>query len=229
MAKLKNDIEVFVVNYENTVVIPSKSFPDGIKIEAGTLENPSMTSVSIKDLISVNAISKIIKTGGLVFEDDIKDDVYETLGIRNTDEIISYKEIRNILKDDSLKNLTRIDKMKSNELLGRLQKEIIIMQSNNVVVPPIVNTIVTERYNELAYSWNNKNKTIKKLIEQNEVKQKEIREKEEYNKIQAENIEMKNTMAELMKKMEALEKANKKKDKDDKNTPKSKTDSKKDK
>lgn len=217
--KLNNDTMIEVFNYGNTIVLLSKTNPLGITLWAGTEDEPSVEWISFMDLKYNKSNSSYIQTGKIQFDPELADEIYKALKIYDKSNILPDKDLKNIILDDSIDNLKRIDSFKSIDLLIRLKQLIIQMSANNILIPNNVIRVLDEKYNEMSYRVRNNNKFITKLIEKYEkklhnektaieleqIKNEKEQFKAENEKVLEQNRSLMEQMQEMMKQMQELQ------------------------
>jgi hypothetical protein len=168
--------KIRVYNYEqNPCGFPSDMNKRGVFIEASNGEEPVMEYIFFSDIEQENTKSDIFKTGRLRFHKDEEEEVYEKLNIVDKENIMTNREMRQLLLDKSTDNLKRIDKIKSLGLLTRMKSVIINMSIGGETVPNQVISVVNEKYDELRYGGRkNENSYLNKLVNE----EKESQEKE---------------------------------------------------
>lgn len=194
--------KIKVYNYElSPVGFPSQHNQNGVFIRGRDEDEEFvMERVSLDDIEAENTKSDLFKVGRIRFSPDEEDEIYKRLGIEDRDNIKTDKELIEILKDDSMDNIKRISNLKSSTLLLRMKSLLFSMERNGSIPPHNISSVVNERCNELKYGGKrNKDSEINRILEA--------------DKKQNEDIKLKETLAELTKKLDKLEKENNEKDK----------------
>lgn len=186
--------KVRVYNYElSPVGFPSQHNVQGVYIRGRSEDEEYVVErVSFDDIEAENTKSDLFKVGRLRFNPIEENEIYKKLGIEDRENIKSDKELIEQLKDDSIENIKTISNLKSSTLISRMKSLLFNMERTGNIPPHTVSSVVLERNNELKFGGKrNKDSEINRLLDANS-KQKE------------DDI-LKNTVAELSKKIEKLE------------------------
>lgn len=186
--------KVRVYNYElSPVGFPSQYNVQGVYIRGRSEDEEFVVErVSFDDIEAENTKSDLFKVGRLRFNPIEENEIYKKLGIEDRENIKSDKELIEQLKDDSIENIKKISNLKSSTLISRMKSLLFNMERTGNIPPHTVSSVVLERNNELKFGGKrNKDSEINRLLDAN-------------NK-QKEDDMLKNTVAELSKKIEKLE------------------------
>lgn len=168
--------KVRVLNYElSPVGFPSQHNQNGVFVRGRDEEEEFvMERVAFDDIEAENTKSDLFKVGRLRFHPDEEDEIYEKLGIEDRDNIMSDRELTEMLADKSIENIKKISNIKSSTLLLRMKSILFSMERNGNIPPHEVSQIVTERANELKYGGKrNPDSVINKIIEADKKKNEE--------------------------------------------------------
>lgn len=193
--------KVRVYNYEMSPVgFPSQHSQQGVFIRGREEDEEFVVErVALDDIEIENSKSDLFKVGRLRFHPDEEDEVYKKLGIEDKENILSDKQLRELLLNDSIENVKRISSIKSSTLLTRMKHMLFAIERTGKVPPPTIVAVVSERSSELRNGGKrNPDSQINKLLEMDK------KEKEE--------SKLKETVEQLLKKVEALEKEKEHKD-----------------
>jgi hypothetical protein len=192
---------VRVYNYEQSPIgFPSQFNEYGVFI-SGREEDDEyrMERVSWEDIEIENTKSDIFKVGRLRFHPSEEEEIYNKLGIYDKENIKNDRELIDMLTDDSIENLKKINNIKSHTLLSRMKAILFKMERINKIPPHNISAVISERYEELKNGGRkNGNGIVSQIIKRD-------------NQLKDDN-KLKETLAELNKKFELLEKENKEKD-----------------
>lgn len=220
---IANDTMIKVYNYEESpCFMPSKIYTEGIKIEAGSEDNPSIELISYIDIELENSKADTFRTGRLVFEKDKEDEIYKKLNIHDRENILTENKIRKMLLNDDTSNLIKISKIESMSLITRIKDTMVKMLVSMETISPKIISVVNERYEEKIYGFKNENSFISRLTNslKEEEKNNEILEvyksmKQEVEKLKAEkeqdknkNKETENALSDLLKMVQDLKAEN---------------------
>lgn len=199
---LRETEKINVLNYNehrvSVMVSPTDSYlfeasPDG--------DEPIVIPMTIDQIRYVNN-GNAFKGGYLSFEEDKKDEIYNILGIRNRDDILSNKDIRNILVHPTFDGLKKIISIKDVAVFERVRAALHKLKFEGIHdVSTRVNQIVDTRYKELQ----NKQVTTSIVLEKKDIP--EIKS-QEVDKLREENKAMQEQMLKMQAMMEQLMKTN---------------------
>lgn len=193
--------KIKVYNYElSPVGFPSQYNQNGIFIRGRSEDEEFVVErVALDDIEAENTKSDLFKVGRLRFNPNEEDEIYQLLGIEDKENIKSDKELINLLQNDSIENIKWISNLKSSTLLLRMKSLLFSMERNGNIPPHNISSVVNERCNELKYGGKrNKDSEINRILEKDQQKQ--------------EDNKLKETVAELTKKVDTLLKENSDKD-----------------
>ncbi len=197
--------KVRVYNYEKSPIgFPSQINQQGVFVRGRDEEEECVVERVLWDDIEIeNTKSDIFKIGRLRFHPSEEDEIYKKLGIEDRENILNDNEIIGLLKNDSLENLKRINRIKSTMLMSRLKQMLFVMERGNQIPPHNITTVLLEHFEELKSGKKNDNSFINKLIS-------------EESKIK-EDSKLKDTLNHLTKEIELLksEKESVEKEKED--------------
>ena len=193
--------KVRVYNYDlSPVGFPSQHNINGVFIRGRDEEEEFVVErVAFDDIEAENSKSDLFKIGRIRFHPDEENEIYEKLGIEDTENIKSDSQLIETLKDDSIENIKRISNIKSPSLISRMKSLLFAMERNGTIPPHNISAVVNERNNELKYGGKrNENSEINRILEVD-------KKKNEENKL-------KSVVEELSKKVDSLEKEKNEKD-----------------
>lgn len=150
---------VTVLNYSDSFAsFPTQIKPDGYLFEpALNDEQPFAIPISFSEIRVANSQSNIFREGVLRFEPEVEQEIYEKLGIRDWEQILSDNDIRNILLKPTKAGLEKIVKVTSSSLLERVRGMLIMLENTGMYDISIrVKDVVNKRYQEL---YNNQRKS----------------------------------------------------------------------
>lgn len=110
---------------------------------------PSIVPMSLSELQYIASNTEIILTGWLTFDEDDKEEIFKLLRISNWKEILSNKEITEILKNPTLEGLQEIVGIESQTYFDRVRIMMYKLSNSGSDVSSKVTRIVDQRYNEL--------------------------------------------------------------------------------
>lgn len=190
---IKQTEKINVLNYnENKVsvmVSPTDSFTFEPSIDGKT---PSVIPMTMEQIRYANNYNAFLG-GFLFFESDKAKEIYEELGINNWGNILSNKDIKNILLNPSYEGLKKIVEIKDSAIFERVRATFHKLKSDETADISIrVQQIINTRYRELQ------NKKIKSsiIIEKKDISVpasveeiKSLREENKAMQLQLENMQ----------------------------------------
>jgi hypothetical protein len=193
--------KIRVLNYEQSPVgFPSQHNQQGAFIR-GRDENEDFVieRVAFDDIEIENSKSDLFKVGRLRFHPDEEEEIYLKLGIEDKENILSDKQLFDLLMNDSIDVIKRISSLKSLSLLSRMKSKLFTMERTGKMPPHTITAVVSERLSELKNGGKrNPDSEINRIMELDKKAQQE-------GKLQ-EKLEL------LMQKVETLEQESKQKD-----------------
>lgn len=177
--------KVRVYNYGlSGVGFPSQHSEHGVYIRGRDEDEPYVVErVAFDDIEIENSKSDIFKVGLLRFHPDEEDEIYEKLGIDDRENIKTDEELMEILSDNSIENIKRISKIKSNTLINRMINVLFSMERQRQTPDPNISAAVIERSKELSYGKQITNSRISQLIDQDNKAKEEAKMKELINQL----------------------------------------------
>jgi hypothetical protein len=147
-----------VLNYSDSYAsFPTQIKPDGYLFEPSFGEEPFAIPVSFSEIRVANSQSNIFREGILRFDPEFEKEVYEKLGIRDWEQILTDREIRKIILTPTKDGLEKIVKITSASLLERVRGLLIMLEnSGRYDISLRVKDVVTRRHMEL---YNNQRKS----------------------------------------------------------------------
>ena len=140
-----------VYNYnEGIVTVPSHMNPIGHMFSEANEENPSIIPLTFGEIRFINGQSKIFREGFLKFEPEVEEEVYKALQVHNWKDIMSEKDIIDMILTPTQEKLERIIKITSISMFERIRN--ILTKMKNVGMYDISNRVVEiieYRYQEL--------------------------------------------------------------------------------
>ena len=171
-----NIVDSTVVNVYNyspsPISVATHINPAGYWFE-GSLdgEEPVIVPITFAEIRVVNGQSQVFREGRLRFEPTIEQDVYETLRIRDWENILSNDEIKDIILNPTKEKLEKIVKITSMSLMDRVRGILAGIKNDNSydIVERVVD-VINARYKEL-YAGRRKSeieiyKTKQEMIEE---------------------------------------------------------------
>jgi hypothetical protein len=187
------DNKISVLNYnEFSVIAPASSRT--YVFEPAVDDIPSLNPMPYSDIEYINSQSNAFRTGLLFFKEDQQEEIYNELKISNWKEILTNKEIENILLNPTMEGLQRIIDIKDNTTFERVRGILVkIKNSNSYDLSNRVINIIEARHKEFQH------RILKSqiVLRSKDVMPTKI-ETEEVKSLKNQLIEMKKMMTELM-------------------------------
>ena len=160
-------------------------------------KTPSIIPMTLSELQNICSNTDIIVTGWLTFDDDVKEEVFKELRIPNWKDILTNKDIENILTHPTLEGLQRIIDIENQTYFDRVRIIMFKLIKNGIDVTTKVSRIVEQRYDELRKRQRVSSITLTKKDTQ--VSSDEVKALSEQNaSIQSQLDEMKKMMEQMM-------------------------------
>ena len=196
MSKLDTQ-NINVLNYnENEVFVDSSK--EHYKFNASRDgKTPSIIPMTLSELQNICSNTDIIVTGWLTFDDDVKEEVFKELRIPNWKDILTNKDIENILTHPTLEGLQRIIDIENQTYFDRVRIIMFKLIKNGIDVTTKVSRIVEQRYDELRKRQRVSSITLTK--KDTHVSSDEVKALSEQNaSLQSQLDEMKKMMEQMM-------------------------------
>lgn len=166
---------------------------------AENYENPSITPLTYSEIESLNSNSNAFKIGTLRFPIEIEAEIYEALRITDWKDILTNKDIENIILKPSIAGLTKLVDIKNVSLFERVRGVFFSLNSTHQYdISNRVEAIITTRYKELA------NKQIKTNIVLTVKDTNTSIPNEEVDALKEQNKSMQTQMEAMQKMMEQM-------------------------
>lgn len=160
---IKDMKTINVLNYNSsTVVISTKH--DSYAIEpAIDSDNPTILPLTLDEILYANANSMAFKSGILRFPEDIEKEMYEDyLRIPNWENLLTIKQIENIILHPTMEGLTKLVSVKDSGIFDRIRGVFIrLKNTTNDDIFLRVEKIIEARGNELRNGIRNTQIVIK--------------------------------------------------------------------
>lgn len=197
MSKLDTQ-NINVLNYnENEVFVDSSK--EHYKFNASRDgKTPSIIPMTLSELQNICSNTDIIVTGWLTFDDDIKEEVFKELRIPNWKDILTNKDIEEILTHPTLEGLQKIVNIENQTYFDRVRIIMFKLINNGVDVTTKVSRIVEQRYDELRKRQRVSSIILTKKDTQTYATPDEVKE------LSAQNAALQNQLNEMKKMMEQM-------------------------
>lgn len=190
---MQTDNKIVVLNYnEFSVIAPASSRT--YTFEPAVDGIPSLNPMPFSDVEFINSQSNAFRTGLLFFKKEQEEEIYNELKIFNWKEILTNKEIENILLNPTMEGLQKIINITDDSTFERVRGILVkIKNSNSYDLSNRVINVIEARHKELQ-------RRITKtqiVLQARDVSSSNI-ESEEVNDLKNQLAEMKKMMAEFM-------------------------------
>lgn len=159
-----------VYNYSSSICcVGSNIKPEGYLFEGAKNEDePFSIPLTFSEIRTINSQSDIFRNGILRFEKEYEKDVYEALGIRDWQNILTDKEIKNIILNPTPEGLKKIIAINNPAMFERVRGVFVQLRNSKMYdISMRVAELITERYKELYRGQ--RNSSIKIKIENHNV------------------------------------------------------------
>lgn len=138
-----------VINYgRSPVCVASRN--QSMKIPGADGDTPSETPLSLDEIIEINSLCGAFKLGLLRFEEEYEEEIYDLLRIRDWRNILTDKQIEEILLHPTMETLQKIVDIKDPLSFDRVRGIYTGLKSVAADVPGKVDMVINERARELA-------------------------------------------------------------------------------
>ena len=147
--EINNNTIINVCSYMPITIIASTNVEDYV-FEPCQTDNPIIIPMSAVEVKEIHSKSKVFSDGFLSFEDDVKDDMYKYLKIRDGDNILNQIEIMNCIISGGKDDISKIINIKSKGYFERVYGVYTALkQSNMYDISMRVAKAIEYRYKEL--------------------------------------------------------------------------------
>lgn len=188
-----------VLNYNDNVVIVSTR-DAGYSISHANNDSPSILPLTFDEIAFINSNSEVFRTGILRFQEDLEEEIYEELKITNWKDILTNKDIEEIILNPTIKGLKSIIKIQNTANFDRVKGIFTGLKNENVHdISMRVEKIIKARDAELRRGVRNTEIQIQAKDTKREVAYDEVNElKEQNSALQEQMLEMQNMIKEMM-------------------------------
>lgn len=138
-----------VYSYEDSVVTVPSLRNGGYSFPVGDEGEPSVIPIPPEEIKYINSVCKVFKNGILRFDANLADEIYEELGIRDTDSILFKENIDEILLNPDAESLKMIVNIKSSAQFERVRGRSCFLINNGHDISNKVIKTIDERYKEI--------------------------------------------------------------------------------
>lgn len=187
-----------VLNYNSSPVVIKTRF-ESMVIPGGSSREPASLPLSVDEILQVNNEAPFFKCGLLFFEPEFQEDLYEECRIKNWKDILTDKQIEEIVLHPTIEGLQKILSIETEIYFERCYGVYIGLLNANFPIPNNVSKIMRIRRSEFKR---------KKLKTEIELSPKDIVDstaaQKELEKTQAQVEELRNLVASMQKQNEEL-------------------------
>lgn len=158
---------------------------------------PSINILTLGELQNIHSNTQLISTGWLMFDEEIKAEIYEALRIHDWKNILTNDDIKDIILNPTIEGLQKIIDIKHIAYFDRIRAVLFKLEFNGYEVTTKVKSVIEARYLELQ---NRQRNSLITLAEKEiNITPKEVQEfKAENDKLRAEMLVMQKQMADMM-------------------------------
>lgn len=140
-----------VLNFSDSYTTIATSIkPEGYLFPPSLSDEPYAIPLSFSEIRVVNSQSNVFREGILRFESEFEKEVYTKLGIRDWEQILSDKQIRDIILKPTKDGLDRFVKVTSSSLFERIRGMLIMLENTGMYdISMRVKNLVNTRHQEL--------------------------------------------------------------------------------
>lgn len=204
--EINNNTIINVCSYMPITVIASTSVEDYV-FEPCQTDNPIIIPMSAVEIKEIHSKSRVFADGWLSFEDDVKDDMYKFLKIKDSQNILNQIEVMNCIISGKKEDVEKLINIKSKGYFERVYGVYTALkQSNMYDISMRVAKALEYRYKELQNGIINTKIELSDSFQTDE-KDKTINKQEQLLKEQDEQLNsMNKTIATLEQKIAELTK-----------------------
>ena len=138
-----------VINYgRSPVCVASRT--QSMKIPGADGNTPAEQPLSLDEIVEINSMCGAFKLGLLRFEDEYEEEIYDLLRIRDWRDILTDKQIEDILLHPTMDSLQKIVDIKDPLSFDRVRGIYTGLKSVAADIPGKVDMVINERARELA-------------------------------------------------------------------------------
>lgn len=138
-----------VLNYNENDIF-SDTMRDHYKFSASRDGiTPSVTPIPLNELLYISSNTEAISSGWLMFDDDVKEEIYKELRIYNWENILSNKDIEDIIMNPTIEGLQKIIDIDNPSYFDRVRVALFKLIEDGKPVTEKVNRIIDQRYDEI--------------------------------------------------------------------------------
>lgn len=145
ISKTKNYL---VLNY-NSSPVAVRTKHESFLVPGGTQESPGTLPFTIDEISAINSNSLAFKIGLLRFEERDQSDIYAELRLDGWKDILTDKEIENLLLTPTMDGLQKIIDIQNDAYFERVRGVFSGLKSAGADLSTKVETVITKRYKEL--------------------------------------------------------------------------------
>ena len=189
ISKTKN----YLVLNESTSPVGIKTKHESYLVQGGTPESPGTLPLTFDEIAVVNSNSPAFKIGLLRFEPAYEADLYEELSITYWRDILTQRQIENILLHPTMEDLERVLAIENSAYFERVRGVLVGLKNAGADVSSKVDRMIEQRRRELS---SGQRRTAIKLTPNNDKDERPT--KEEFESMKAQLEAMQAMMAKMM-------------------------------
>lgn len=190
-----------VLNYNMNPIAISTHLKEYLCAPAVDEDTPSITPLSLSEIESMGTKDLVFKIGLLSFPEDIQKEIYEEhLRMTDWENILTNKQIKEIILNPSPEGLSKIIAIKNSAYMERVRGIFFMLKNSNAYdISHRVEIVINRRYKELS---NQQVKTSIELTQKDNVKPSIS--KEEVNLLKEQNDALQSQIEAMQKMMEQM-------------------------
>ncbi|MGG1663087.1 hypothetical protein [Brevibacillus sp. NRS-1366] len=135
---------------DNQVAISTYLKPSGILLEATRDDVPYAIQLTVAEVKGINTQSNVFKEGILRFDTELEKEIYELLGIRDWEEILSDQQIRETILRPSVDALQKVIKTNTPSMIERFRGMLVMLENSRIYdVSQKAKEVILARYYEI--------------------------------------------------------------------------------
>ena len=161
-------------------------------------KTPSVVPMPLSDLQYINSNTNVFIIGLLTFDDDVKEEVYKELRIKDWKKILSDAEIENIIKNPTVEGLQKIVDIDNVSYFDRVRVVMFRLLNGGTDITTKVKSVIDTRFEELQ---NRKRVSSIRLVEKDI---KSYATPDDVNTLKSQNESLQTQLDEMKKMMEQM-------------------------
>lgn len=140
--------EFLVLNYNSFPVVVNTKYQEYI-IPAADGDNPSSLPMTWDEILTINNNTRAFKNGFLVFEENVKEELYKALRIVDWESILTNEQIKEIILRPSKDGVAKLIAVTDDAYFDRIRGVYTYLRNNGYDISNRIDAVILARYKEL--------------------------------------------------------------------------------